>query len=1092
MTLDTESGKKLLREFNFKDLFIEELGWDRYSKDFPIFVKDETFNLHATAQKRGVQIFVCEPDVNGLIPEYSKRKQIEKEITKIAHEHLIIFQNHKKSMQIWQWVSRKPGEAIAYREYRFESYQSFESLIQKLDTIAFRLDEEESLTLPLVTLRLKDSLDKDKVTKKFYDRFEKESKIFLDFIEGITQNKDKEWYSSVMLNRLMFIYFIQKKGFLNSDVDYLRNHLQLTQQEHGKNKFYSFYRYFLLRLFHEGLGKKSKTPELVKLLGKIPYLNGGLFQEHLIEKNYEDIQIPDDAFEQLFNFFDQYEWHLDDRPLKEGNEINPDVLGYIFEKFINQKEMGAYYTKEDITDYISKNTIIPFLFDSAKEDCKIAFDWHHSIWKLIQDDPDRYIYDAVKKGILSDLPKNIVLGFNNALKRDDWNKPTEENYALPTEIWRETITRRNNYSKLKEKITHGEIHSINDFITYNLNVRQFAQDVIENAEGPELVRAFYKVITTVRILDPAVGSGAFLFAALNILESLYEACLERMQIFLEESDAMSISKYSDFKQILEQVKKHPNRQYFIYKSIILKNLYGVDIMEEAIEICKLRLFLKLVSEIENLDQIEPLPDIDFNIRSGNTLVGYINREDVRDAITAERKTQRRLILEKDADTIKRIENSADDADQAFQKFKQIQIGYYIDEKSISNAKKDLDVKLKLLKDELNNYLASEYSINITNQQEYNRWFDSYKPFHWFIEFYGILKQGGFDVILGNPPYIEYSKVREKYQIRGYKTEGCGNLYAFMAERAMTLLIENGSFGFIVPISLVCTQRMGALQNILMSSSKSMWFSNFAERPSKLFVGAEVLLNIVLARIKKSDACNLFTTSFIKWSSNERDTLFDRILYCPVEQKTKDYVIPKIGSIIEGQILEKMFTHPGPLSDNLMKNSKYPIYYRIGGGRYWKIFTDFQPRFILNGEEAVSSRENYLFLNTPTLRDATISALSSSLFYWYFILTTNCRDLNMVDLFEFPLNLMKLSQERISSLVKLNTKLMCEYKEKSQMKEKTSSLTGNIVYQEFYPRFSKELINEIDQVLAKHYGFTDEELDFIINYDIKYRMGKEDA
>jgi len=66
--------------------------------------------------------------------------------------------------------------------------------------------------------------------------------------------------------------------------------------------------------------------------------------------------------------------------------------------------------------------------------------------------------------------------------------------------------------------------------------------------------------------------------------------------------------------------------------------------------------------------------------------------------------------------------------------------------------------------------------------------------------------------------------------------------------------------------------------------------------------------------------------------------------------------------------------------------------------------------------------------------------------------------------------------------------MKDYKEKSQLKEKTSSLTGNIVYQEFYPRLSKPLIDEIDRVLAKHYGFTDEELDFIINYDIKYRMG----
>ena len=71
-------------------------------------------------------------------------------------------------------------------------------------------------------------------------------------------------------------------------------------------------------------------------------------------------------------------------------------------------------------------------------------------------------------------------------------------------------------------------------LRYNLDIHQFAQDVIENCEGPELLRAFWKAITKVTILDPTCGSGAFLFAALNILEPLYEACLDRMQVFLDE------------------------------------------------------------------------------------------------------------------------------------------------------------------------------------------------------------------------------------------------------------------------------------------------------------------------------------------------------------------------------------------------------------------------------------------------------------------------------------------------------------------------------------------------------------------------------
>ncbi|PJF33202.1 MAG: hypothetical protein CUN57_02780, partial [Phototrophicales bacterium] len=127
---------------------------------------------------------------------------------------------------------------------------------------------------------------------------------------------------------------------------------------------------------------------------------------------------------------------------------------------------------------------------------------------------------------------------------------------------------------------------INDFITYNLNIRQFTQDYIERTEDPVFIRLFYKALTKVTILDPTCGSGAFLFAAMNILEPLYETCIKRMEEFVDEQPG----KHKFFEETLEYVNNedHPNLQYFIYKSIILNNLYGVDIMKEAVEIAKLR------------------------------------------------------------------------------------------------------------------------------------------------------------------------------------------------------------------------------------------------------------------------------------------------------------------------------------------------------------------------------------------------------------------------------------------------------------------------------------------------------------------------
>ena len=175
------------------------------------------------------------------------------------------------------------------------------------------------------------------------------------------------------------------------------------------------------------------------------------------------------------------------------------------------------------------------------------------------------------------------------------------------------MARRERYQTVRDKLAGGEVREANELVTQNLDIRQFAQDVIEACEGPELLRAMRKAIREVTVLHPTAGSGAFLFAALNILEPLYEACLQRMEVLVEEAedgrsdpaDRPGPRRYADFRQVLKDVARHPNRRYYVLKSIIVNNLYGVDIMEEAVEICKLRLFLKLVAQAESAEHIEP-------------------------------------------------------------------------------------------------------------------------------------------------------------------------------------------------------------------------------------------------------------------------------------------------------------------------------------------------------------------------------------------------------------------------------------------------------------------------------------------------------
>ena len=765
--LDRNRVRKYLDEFNLQSLFIDELGWDHGGMDLEIPVADKTFVLAAIAQKRGMVAYQCVAESEDAFPDYPTRQKIEKAVTKNVREHLIVYALPERKMHYWQWVKRQPGQSDRTRQHRYDSAQEGEALIQKLEQIAFTLEEEEKLTLVDVSSQVQAAFDVEKVTRKFYDRFKKEHEVFLKFIEGIEQVADRAWYASLMLNRMMFIYFIQKRGFLDNDPHYLLNRLQRMQTTQGRNRFQTFYRLFLLRLFHEGLGQPEtdRPLELMKLLGQVPYLNGGLFDVHDLERDNPQIHIPDEAFATIFAFFDAYQWHLDDRPLRNDNEINPDVLGYIFEKYINQKQMGAYYTKEDITGYISRNTVIPFLFDQAKKECSIAFKPTGGVWRLLSDDPDRYFYESVRHGITfnihdnkelegkRELPLEIAAGLHDVSQRGGWNKPASRDYALPTETWREHVARRQHYETVHARLSASEVSSINDLVTYNLDVEIFARDVITLSEGPELVRAFWKALNKVSILDPTCGSGAFLFAALNILEPLYVACLEAMRGFLYDLEHSGRKhhpeKLSDFREVLEKVATHANDSYFILKSIIVDNLYGVDIMAEAVEICKLRLFLKLVAQLEHYDQVEPLPDVDFNVRAGNTLVGFTSLEKIREALTISSDGQRRILYPEDEAELRRIEENAEDADRAFNRFRLMQTVYGMDASQFSAAKLNLRKRLNDLRDELDQYLAKEYGVESTDKKTHEQWRVSHQPFHWFAEFYGIIRSGGFDVIIGS-------------------------------------------------------------------------------------------------------------------------------------------------------------------------------------------------------------------------------------------------------------------------------------------------------------------------------------------------------
>jgi len=1078
-----------VNDFKFKELFID-LGWNNDLTPIqPLKIGDTLFTPRVIADKNGFKIIECQTN---LIPSYSLRLQVANAIKRLFHEHLLIFYDSKKTEQVWLYRYTLYSQNKK-AEIRFRIGQNVERLFQRAAGLIFELDEQDNITIVDVTARVRENFatNAENITKSFYGSFKNQHAAFLGLITGIKEELDKEWYASIMLNRLMFCYFMQRRGFLNKDRDYLRNKLNESKSLFGKGKFYSFYRSFLLVLFQKGFGSYDHSPAIKLMIGEIPYLNGGIFDLHEIEQKYPDIDISDDAFEKIFNLFDRYEWHLDTRDCATGNEINPDVLGYIFEKYINDRaSMGAYYTQEDITDYISRSTIIPWLLENTKKSYPQAFKQHGAVWSYLQQSGDTYIFDSVKHGSSKELPEYIAIGIDTNTpdlleRRTRWNEAAPDEYALPTEIWREVVERQERYKKIKTLISSGDIQDTADFITNNLDIEQFVIDLLDTIEDPQFIQAFYASLERITILDPTCGSGAFLFAALNILEPLYQSCLSRMDDYLNHdhkgSLERSLKRYFDEK--LEQMENeiHPNKQYFIYKSIILNNLYGVDIMREAVETAKLRLFLKLVSTVdpnyslENLG-IEPLPDIDFNIKSGNTLLGYASEKEIDDALSANLLANTMIGEVKDA-----LLQMA----KATAQYKQQQLGDTdFKTKDLMKAKADLSKRQASLNRTLSTLLRKWDYNNVSDKD----WHDNYLPFHWVSEFYAIIVENkGFDIIIGNPPYVEYSQKNVSYRIKEniFRTYNTKNLYSFVFERAKNLLHHNSFISLIVQISSVSTPNMEGMVKEILHHASANWISNFATRPACLFEGVTMNLSIITSIICKDKSHkHLFTTQYNRWQQPNRKHVFQNINYTPVNQESLffNFSIPKMQSLLDNKILSKLAKNTSSINDYLSSQRTQPdnlMFYRTAGGRYFKIFIDRA-----FGTDSTSNKQKPFSKSFSV--HAIIAVLNSNLWWWYYTMhfdMYNCKDYMI---YNFPFDY--VSCNYINELT-LKGKQICDFMfDTAERKIQHYKTTGYREQLIFSPSKAKHIIDEVDSMLSKHYNFTNDELDYILNYDVKWRKG----
>ena len=1107
-----------LKQFRFKELF-NELGWDRPAQQQPytVVIGEKTYELDVVAHKRGVQILQCRPDADGLLPEYSLRQKIERKVTPEVREHLIIFTDAGKNVQVWQWVARAPGRPNQYREVPWRTGESVELLRQKLKAVAFTLDEEETLSVLGVAKRLQAGFDRDKVTKKFYTEFDKQRKDFAKFIEGIpATGENLRWYTAVLIDRLMFLWFLQEKSFLDGKKTYLQD--RLDKHLAGIPKA-TFYKSFLCPLFFRGFAEertKANAAALKADFGEVPYLNGGLFAEHSLERQYGDaLDVADSAFEKLFRFFSEWDWHLDDRPLASQRDINPDVLGYIFEKFVNQKQMGAYYTKEDITEYIGKNTIIPCLLAKVRTENPGAFD--ALAWPILQQSGDRYIYPAMLKGMpplpsgegrgegkpfeveLPVYPANIANGLDteapNLLeRRKPWNKRADDAVSLPTEIWRETIARHQRTREVRSKLAAGDLHEIGDLITYNLDIRQFAQDLIERCTDVAVLKSFWvhlagrlprksneKFRHGLSVLDPTCGSGAFLFAALNILKPLYDATLRTLHAV--RSDALIAGekthpeKWVEVDEILQRfatVKSEREQDYAVTKHIIVHNLYGVDIEEQATEIAKLRLFLKLVALLEPGDDIEPLPDIDFNIRHGNTLVGYATADETEKAVKG--ATQGNLFSDAWDDI--RIRLTA--VEQQYNNFQiqQVQRGGHVsavDKLALTDGLNDLE-------ETLNHHLAKEYGVDPTKTKIFEDWKGSHRPFHWYVDFYPLMAAGGFDVVIGNPPYVVFPSKDVPYGwVESlYQCESARNLYALVMERSLSLAEERGAVGLIVQLTSMSSERMQVVQEMMLDDAKAIVLP-FPRRPESVFEGVEMPTAIWLRFAAKN--ARLATATVRRFYSVERSHAIQVSRLFERTAEIAGHRVPKIEGNLGASVLSKLFG-PRNVESIAVRASSHRVHYQEAC-QYWAKSSTFSPRFIRNGEQVDQPHGRIISLESKLAAGFVNCLLNSSLFYWYYSTLADCEHINdsLVKGFPLPRNWEATDWKSLSSLIDKALR-------SSASSKSITTKQGHVIeYDEIDGKRARDVILQADIALGSGFGFTQAELDYVVNYDIKYRVGQ---
>lgn len=656
---------------------------------------------------------------------------------------------------------------------------------------------------------------------------------------------------------------------------------------------------------------------------------------------------------------------------------------------------------------------------------------------------------------------------------------------------------------------------------------KYSRDI---ADKEELV---FESIFNLKVLDPAMGSGHFLVHAVDFISEIIITFLANYpeNPIIRKLHKMKDEIISDVRRQGVRIDENKLTEINLIKRMVMKrNIYGVDLNEMAVELAKVSLWLHCFI------LGAPLSFLDHHLKCGNSLVGVTVREvrediegtglgDVRSQLGLFGSRFTGLMLATNlmrhvgelsdltADQVHESRSEYIKASDALSPFKRI-LDIYTSQwfgNGSDKKKKNNDISssyaVKFLKSEHAERLINGKILNdaIAELPKHERIVaqtaleaaEKMLFFHWELEFpevfYGSrmgntqkvekLEGAGFDTIIGNPPYDVI--VEDNYYKRSI-ARGTGNLFGHFIARGSSLLKNNASFSLVVPLSFSCGSDFENLRRHIFSKFGRLTTSHFSIRPAKLFPNVDQRISIFVASGSSNNGCNVASSRLYRFHDGEQEKLVLNPQFGEVENISQGY-IPRVANSVGASIYNKFKKIPTTIGDFISKDDKNSSkwwYHSVG--RYWIKAYNYIPLFKREGKKGISSDIKEILSTLKAVSESSIAIINSDLFYFWWITQSDEFHVlgSQISSMPFPESL--LSETKTKSLVE---RLMNDYKKKAI--RKTIQVGGKeVTMDEIHARLSRDVILEIDNVLAPHYGLKKEELAFLKDYDIQFRLSEE--